>query len=77
MTTEIRKEIKNILPTQRAQHDRIKDALVMICDEIDTIKSIIMNDSVPTDDKDDNLGKLKGATDRLSKLQEEVKGKKK
>ena len=35
MTKEIRKEIKKILPSQQAQHSRIKDVLVMICDLID------------------------------------------
>lgn len=52
MTNLIREEIKKIQTTNRAQHDRIKTVLSLICDEIDKMSKPLTAQQILNNRKD-------------------------
>ena len=79
MTKEIRRAIEMIPVSSRKQHGRIKDALKLICDEIDFLhREMASAHGLGEKDIEELVkpGELKGATPKLAALKKSIEAKK-
>jgi len=73
-TEKVRREIALVRTSSRAQHDRVRNCLLMICDEIDRLAGDQPEPETPQP-KNEDRPDIKGATSRLMELQKKIQKK--